>query len=101
MQLSPHSVLDMIDVIHGVSTGRVEAPQMLDGNAYATEAHPETVIVQNEFVEHVNGEFTPRQVLDVLLDFWNYCELVMPGENAEGRARFVEEHGRDPLTAFG
>ncbi|WP_425827079.1 hypothetical protein [Streptomyces fractus] len=100
VQLSPHTVLDMVDVIHGVSTGHVEAPQELSGNAFYVEADRDNVSVQNEFVEHVADEFTPREVLDVLLDFWQYCTLVVPDRVTENHATYLEEHGRDPLTAF-
>lgn len=45
VQLSPHTFLDMVDVIRGVNTGRVEAPQELSGNAFYIEADRDNVSV--------------------------------------------------------
>ncbi|MEU2956058.1 hypothetical protein AB0M94_26095 [Streptomyces xanthochromogenes] len=100
IQLSPHSVLETIDLVAQAKADPGFAPEDLDGNAHTVTIGPQGVRVENHFVEHVQGDFTLDDAFRVLLDFWDYCYQAHPEKADERRRQYAEENGHDPLVGI-
>ncbi|GAA3192348.1 MULTISPECIES: hypothetical protein [Streptomyces] len=100
IQQVPYTLLEVIDLVVEARRNPDSGVEEFGGNAHYTEIEPQGVHIQNEYVDHVRGDFTLDQALDVLTDFWNYCARVHPERTAEDLARYVAEYGHDPVAGL-
>ncbi|MEU2516801.1 hypothetical protein [Streptomyces syringium] len=100
IQLSPLSVLEAIDLVAQAKANPGFTPEDLDGNAHTVTIGPQGVRVENFFVEHVQGDYTLDDAFRVLVDFWDYCCLALPGMVDARRRQYAEENGHDPLAGI-
>lgn len=101
IQLSPHAILEAIDLVRLAQADPGFAPEEMDGNAHTATFSPQGLAIENHFVEHVQGEFPLDKALAVLLDFWDYYLLAHPEKNiASYWSEYVKENGRDPLAGL-
>ncbi|MCD0483389.1 hypothetical protein LO771_13495 [Streptacidiphilus sp. ASG 303] len=100
IQLSPYSVLQVLDLVRKAEQDVFAVTEEFGGNAHTTEISPKGVSIENDWVEHVRGTFTLDQALDVLLDFWEFCKVCLGEKSEQVHREWVAEHGRDPLRAY-
>jgi hypothetical protein len=100
IQLVPYDILEAIDLVRLAQANPDADPEELSGNAFAATIGPQGVTIENHFVEDMQGEFSLGTVLDVLLDFWDYCVPGRPRYVAPAWERYVKESGRDPLAGL-
>ncbi|GGZ67704.1 hypothetical protein ACFOOM_11545 [Streptomyces echinoruber] len=100
IQLSALSILEAIDLVRMAQADPDFPPEEMDGNAHTATFSPQGVTIENNFVEHVQGEFPLDTTLAVLLDFWDYYALARPTNIASHWEEYVKENGRDPLAGL-
>ncbi|GCD39622.1 hypothetical protein OEIGOIKO_07478 [Streptomyces chrestomyceticus JCM 4735] len=97
IQLAPNSLLEVAALVAAARRNPKAQVEEFGGNAHYAEISPDGVRIQNEHVDHVQGNFTVDQAAAVLSDFWNYCMAVIPQRAQEARNAFMAEHGHDPV----
>ncbi|MFI1205657.1 hypothetical protein ACH4VR_40610 [Streptomyces sp. NPDC020883] len=100
IQVDPYSLLEVLVLVAEAQRNPKAGVEEFGGNAHYAEISPGGVQIQNEYVEHVRGDFPLDQVADVLADFWEYCKSVNPERTRESYVRYVAEHGHDPIPGF-
>lgn len=100
LQLVGLSILEAIDLVRLAQSDPGFTPEEMDGNAHTATFSPQGLLIENHFVEHVQGEFPLAKALEVLLDFWDYYVRARPANVVSYWNEYVKEHGRDPLTGL-